>query len=337
MSLPELFKNRLSIPVVAAPMFLASGPELVAACCKAGVVGTFPALNQRSTEGLDQWLTFIAESLAAYEKDSGLLAAPYGVNLVVHKTNPRLEEDLAMIVKHRVPLVITSLGAASEVVDQIHAYGGLVFHDVVNVRHAKKAAGVGVDGLIAVSAGAGGHAGDWNPFALVSEIRQFFDKTLLLSGCLSTGKDVAAAQMMGADLAYMGTRFNGTAESRVESDYKSMLTEASAGDIVYTPAISGVPASFIRQSIESAGLDPRNLTPAAHIDFGAELMGDEEDDSSAQVSQEKKAWRDIWSAGQGIGSINDIPTTQALVERMIVEYQQAHQSQTEKQREHCEA
>ncbi len=324
-SLAPLLKDRLRLPIVAAPMFLASGPELVIACCKAGVVGTFPALNQRSTEGLDQWLTDISEALSQDSSGQALPPAPYGVNLIVHKSNPRLQADLDICIKHKVPLIITSLGAVSEVVDAVHSYGGIVFHDVINARHARKAASVGVDGLIAVAAGAGGHAGTTNPFALINEIRQFFDKTLLLSGCLSTGQDVAAAQMMGADLAYMGTRFLNTRECRVSDAYKQMVVESASADIIYTPAISGVNANFMRQSIEAAGMDINNLVTPEHIDFGAEL-----DDAHDTSGSEAKAWKDIWSAGQGVGSITDIPSAAELITRLEDEYHSAMCQQTDK-------
>jgi len=316
MSLPTELENRLQLPLVVAPMFLASGTQLVTECCKAGVVGTFPALNQRSSEGFEEWLEEIKAELDRVEEESGQKPAPYGVNLIVHKSNPRLAADLALCVKHEVPLVITSLGADSSVVDTIHSYGGLVFHDVVNARHAKKAAAAGVDGLIAVAAGAGGHAGTWSPFALVNEIRQFFDKTVLLAGCMSTGRDIAAARMMGADLAYMGTRFLNTQECMVQEEYKQQITQASAGDIVYTPAISGVNANFIRQSIEAAGLDINNLEAPKTIDFGLEL----DEASSDEKTSKPKAWKDIWSAGQGVGSIDEIPTTAELVSQLQAQY-----------------
>jgi len=316
MSLPTELENRLQLPLVVAPMFLASGTQLVTECCKAGVVGTFPALNQRSSEGFEEWLEEIKAELDRVKEESGQKPAPYGVNLIVHKSNPRLAADLALCVKHEVPLVITSLGADSSVVDTIHSYGGLVFHDVVNARHAKKAAAAGVDGLIAVAAGAGGHAGTWSPFALVNEIRQFFDKTVLLAGCMSTGRDIAAARMMGADLAYMGTRFLNTQECMVQEEYKQQITQASAGDIVYTPAISGVNANFIRQSIEAAGLDINNLEAPKTIDFGLEL----DEASSDEKTSKPKAWKDIWSAGQGVGSIDEIPTTAELVSQLQAQY-----------------
>lgn len=316
MALPPQLAGKLRLPLVAAPMFLGSGPELVIACCRAGILGTFPALNQRSSEGFDQWLSQIGDALADSPD-----AAPFGVNLVVHKSNPRLKEDLEICVKHKVPLVITSLGAAHEVVERIHSYGGLVFHDVVNLRFAKKAASVGVDGLIAVAKGAGGHAGDWNPFALVNEIRGFFDKTLLLSGCLSTGRDIATAQMMGADLAYMGTRFLSTQEAMVQQEYKQMITDTSAADIVYTPLISGVPASFLLPSLTAAGIELDKLSMPTQLDFGAELDHANSDEKQEQA----KPWKEIWSAGQGVGSITDIPTTAELVTNLAREYHEVRQ------------
>tara|TARA_R110000787_G_scaffold73921_2_gene164491 strand:+ start:5577 stop:6578 length:1002 start_codon:yes stop_codon:yes gene_type:complete len=326
MPLPSSFEGRLSVPAVAAPMFLASGPELIIETCKAGIVGGFPALNQRSSEGFEQWLIQISEALAAFEKETGRRAAPYGVNLIVNKTNPRLQEDLALCVKHKVPLIITSMGAAKDIVDAVHGYGGVVFHDVVNPRHAQKAAATGVDGLILVCAGAGGHAGSLNPFALVNEVRQFFDKTILLSGALSTGSDVAAAQMMGADLAYMGSRFLATQEALVGEDYKAQLVESIATDILYTPKISGVPASFIRQTLEKAGLDIKTMRTPEEPDFGLEM------DEAAQPEKtaKPKPWRDLWSAGQGVGSISDIPATADLVARLVSEYQAANRAQQER-------
>ncbi len=243
MSLPASFSN-LRLPVVAAPMFLVSGDRLVVEACKAGVVGTFPALNQRTTAGFEEWVVKIKAELAEWEKTSGKKAAPFGVNLIVHRSNPRLQEDLAICVKHKVPLIITSLGAVKELVQTVQSYGGVVFHDVTNLKHAQKAAEAGVDGLIAVCGGAGGHAGRINPFALVGQIRQFFHKTLLLAGAIGRGDDVLAAQAMGADLAYLGTRFIATQESGAQPEYKQMVTEATAEDIIYTPAVSGVPATL---------------------------------------------------------------------------------------------
>jgi nitronate monooxygenase len=320
MSLPELLKNRLQIPAVAAPMFLASGPELVIETCKAGMVGSFPALNQRTSAGFEEWLNIINSALAAFEKDTGKQAAPFAVNLIVHKTNPRLEADLALCVKHKVPMIITSLGAVKSVIDAVHSYGGIVFHDVINPRHARKAADAGVDGLIAVCAGAGGHAGSLSPFALVAEIRMFFDKTLLLAGAISKGSDIAAAQLMGADLAYMGTRFINTQESLVQPEYKQMIVDSKATDIVYTPNISGVFANFLKPSIENAGLDPNNLEPKTDIDFGQELEIDADKNSGDKAGG---AWKQIWSAGQGVGAIDNIPSTADLITTLISEYQKA--------------
>lgn len=320
MARPDSFQGRLRIPAVAAPMFLASGPELVINTCKAGVVGTFPALNQRSSEGFENWLQQIEAGLA-YAPN----AAPYGVNLIVHRSNPRMAADLELCVKHKVPLVITSLGAVKEVVDAVHSYGGLVFHDIINERHAHKAAAAGVDGLIGVAAGAGGHAGTYSPFALVAEIRKFFDGTVLLAGCLSTGRDIATAELMGADLAYMGTRFINTRECLVSDGYKQMISEASARDILYTPHISGVNANFLRASIEQAGMDPDRLEPVTEVDFGQELAVDADD----QAGEKKKgAWKDIWSAGQGVASIDDnAPPVAELVDRLVDEYHAAIDAQ----------
>ncbi len=316
--LPGSLKNSLRLPAIAAPMFLTSGPDLVIACCKAGIVGTFPALNQRSTAGLEEWLNRITTELDAHRQSGVQVAAPFGVNLIVHKSNPRLQDDLDLCVRHKVPLIITSLGAMTEVVEAVHAYGGLVFHDVINARHAKKAASVGVDGLIAVAAGAGGHAGTTSPFALVNEIRNFFDGPIALAGSLSTGSDIAAAEMMGADLAYMGTRFIATQESMVQEAYKQQLVETSAADIVYTPAISGVHANFLKPSIVAAGLDLDSMERPKHVDFGAEL-----DEASSNQTDSAKPWKDIWSAGQGVGSISDIPTAADLIQRLEDEYQAA--------------
>ena len=304
LSLPESLRGRLALPAVAAPMFLVSGPDLVVEACRAGIIGTFPALNQRTSEGYETWLEEIETRLADARNDD---LAPYGINLIVHRTNPRVDADLKITVKHEVPLVITSLGAVSELVDAVHSYGGLVFHDVTTIRHAEKAAAAGVDGLIAVCAGAGGHAGTVNPFALVAEIRSFFDKTILLSGAISTGSQVAAALMMGADLAYLGTRFIATKESLAPHEFKQMILDASARDIVYTPAISGVHGNFLRQSLVEAGLDPDNLPPKP----------------DGYVSGGKRAWKHVWSAGQGVGSIDDVPSTAQLCERLKREYAEA--------------
>jgi len=302
--------DHLKLPIVAAPMFLVSGPALVTACCREGIVGTFPALNQRTAEGFEQWLDEIEADLTGVDHPG------FGVNLIVHKTNPRLQEDLDICVKHKVPLIITSLGAVPELVEAVHSYGGKVFHDVINIRHAKKAAAAGVDGLIAVAAGAGGHAGTINPFGLVSEIREFFDGTVLLSGCQSTGGDVAAAQAMGADYAYMGTRFICTQESQAQAEYKAMVEESNAADIVYTNKVSGVNANFLKQSIEAAGMVLETSdADKKPIDFGEELLAPEEG---------SKAWKDIWSAGQGVGAIDSSPSVAALVNELSEQYQQAY-------------
>ena len=238
------FYKSLQLPLIAAPMFLISGPELVIECCKNGIVGTFPALNQRTSEGFEKWVVKIKESLKAFEEESGKKAAPYGVNLIVHPTNIRVKADLDVCVKHEVPLVITSLGAIADLVDEVHTYGGLVYHDIIKKRHAEKAAEANVDGLIVVAAGAGGHAGTLHPIPLINEVKKVFDKKIILSGCLSTGNDIASALQMGADMAYMGTRFINVKESMADEAYKKMIIDSSAEDIVYTAAVSGVNASF---------------------------------------------------------------------------------------------
>lgn len=313
MALPKEFSINLSLPLIVAPMFLISNPDLVVACCNQGVVGTFPSLNQRSTDKFEAWIIEIKKRLEAARK-TGKKPTPFGVNLVVHKTNPRVMADLDVCVKHKVPLVITSLGAAKEVVDAVHSYGGLVFHDVINRRHAEKAAEAGVDGIIAVSAGAGGHAGRINPFALVAEIRQFFDKTLILAGCLSSGSDIAAALAMGADLAYMGTRFINTAESIAIPPYKEMIVSCSADDIIYTPSVSGVHASFMKPSLQAAGYDLNKLLDPSRVDYGNKLTPD---------NDESKAWKTVWSAGQGVSAISDCPTVEFLVSRLQKEFETA--------------
>jgi len=285
--------------VIAAPMFLVSGPDLVVETCNAGVIGTFPSLNQRTTEGYRDWIHEIRGRLTSD-------AAAFGVNHIVHPTNPRLMADMMVTVEEKVPLVITSLGAVRDVVDAVHGYGGVVFHDIANVRHARKAAQAGVDGLILVANGAGGHAGVVNPFALVDEVRSFFDGTIILSGCLSTGGDVAAALMMGADFAYMGTRFISTTESMAQSEYKQMIVDSGASDITYTPAVSGIPANFLTPSLLANGIDPKSL-PAHKLDMG----------------EEARAWKTVWSAGQGAGAVHDILPAGALVRRLTEEFSQA--------------
>jgi nitronate monooxygenase len=296
-------------------MFLISGPQLVISCCKQGIVGTFPALNQRSSEGFEEWLIEIKRALQAFEQETGKKPAPFGVNLIVHPTNPRLEADLKLCIKHKVPLIITSLGAVSQVVDAVHSYGGLVFHDIIKKRHAQKAAEAGVDGLILVAAGAGGHAGTLNPMTLVAEVRKFFKKTLILSGCISTGRDIASAMQMGADLAYMGTRFINTTESKAPEDYKKMIIESGASDIIYTAAISGVHANFLAASLQAAGISKEDLTKDHKVDFGKEL------------DTEAKAWKTIWSAGQGVATIEDVLPVEELVKQLHHEFVEALEEQ----------
>ena len=313
----NIFKN-LSLPVIAAPMFLISGPRLVIECCKNGIIGTFPALNQRTTEGFEKWIIEIKSALDSFEKETGKKAAPFGVNLIVHQTNPRVKADLKVCIKHKVPIIITSLGAVPQLVGAIHSYGGLVFHDVIKKRHAEKAAEAGVDGLILVCAGAGGHAGTLNPMPFIAEIKKFFHKTILLSGCISNGQDIASALQMGADIAYMGTRFINTKESKAPENYRKMIIESGANDIVYTAAISGVSANFLRPSLEAMGITEEMLKTTKKIDFGNELSA---------MEKEAKAWSTIWSAGQGVTNISDNPTVKSLIENMKNEFKTAIKSQ----------
>ena len=305
------FIKELSLPAIAAPMFLISGPQLVIECCKNGIVGTFPALNQRTSEGFEEWLIEIKTVLSAFEKETGKKAAPFGVNIIVHNTNPRVAADLALCVKHEVPLIITSLGAVSELVDTVHGYGGLVFHDVIKKRHAEKAAEAGVDGLILVAAGAGGHAGTINPMPLITEIKKFFKKTILLAGCISTGRDIASAMQMGADLAYMGTRFINTKESKAPKEYQDMIIDCGATDIVYTAAVSGVSANFLAPSLNAMGVTAEMLARKEKVDFGEELTANKD---------EAKAWATIWSAGQGVTTITDSPSVSDLVSDLKTEF-----------------
>jgi nitronate monooxygenase len=318
MSIPASLRTGLRLPVIAAPMFLVSGPDLVAACCAQGVIGTFPALNQRSTAGLDEWLTDIKQRNVAYQEHSDIATAAFGVNLIVHKSNPRLNADLAICTQHRVPLIITSLGAASTVVEQVHAYGGVVFHDVTTLKHAEKAAAAGVDGLILVCAGAGGHAGLLNPFAFTAQVRRFFSGAIVLAGCINSATEIAATKLLDADLAYMGTRFIATQESLASLAYKQMLLQAKASDIVYTPAVSGVPGNFLHESLLAAGFSAAAFAAAPankEANLGAELAH-----ATSQHHEEAKAWRDVWSAGQGAGGIDDVPTVKALLERLSADY-----------------
>ena len=314
MPLPRILQNRLRLPLIGAPMFIVSTPHLVIAQCKAGIVGSFPALNARPASRLDDWLAQISEELAAYARaNPERKVAPFAVNQIVHASNDRLEHDVGLCVKHRVPIVITSLRPPAEVVAAVHGYGGVVFHDVINVRHAQKAAGQGVDGIIAVCNGAGGHAGVLSPFALVKEIRAIFDGTIILSGAMSTGADVLAAQALGADLAYLGTRFIATDEANASAAYKQMLVDAKAEDIVYTSLFSGIAGNYLRASVAQTGLDPDKLPEAdkAKMNFG----------SGGNTGL--KAWKDIWSAGQSVSGIESVEPVDSLVARMEGEYRAA--------------
>jgi nitronate monooxygenase len=324
MNLP--YEDQLSIPAVAAPMFLISGPELVIECCKNGVVGTFPALNQRTTEGFEEWVVEIKTALSDFEKETGKKAAPFGVNLIVHPTNPRVMPDLEVCVKHEVPLIITSLGAVPDLVNAVHSYGGLVYHDIVKKRHAEKASEAGVDGLILVAAGAGGHAGALSPLALINEIKGFFKKTILLSGCISTGRDIASALQMGADLAYMGTRFINVQESMADPKYQEMIINSKAEDIVYTAAVSGVNANFLRPSLEARGITEELLSQTKKIDFGSELDA---------AKAEAQAWKTIWSAGQGVTSIDDVKPIAKLIDQLRSEFKNALEDQQENYKKFC--
>ncbi len=311
MSLPAILAGNLRIPVIGAPMFIVSGPELVIAQCKAGIVGSFPALNARPQTALDEWLTRIKSELAEYAAaNPDAPVAPYAVNQIAHVSNNRLVDDMETCVRHEVPIIITSLRPPAEIVQAVHSYGGIVFHDVINLRHAMKAIEQGVDGVIAVCTGAGGHAGTSSPFALVKEIREVFDGTVILSGSMTQGNDALAARAMGADLAYIGTRFIATREANATDGYKNMIVDSKSADIVYTSLFTGVHGSYLKGSIVNAGLDPDNLPEAdkSKMDFG-----------SAGASK-AKAWRDIWGAGQGVGAVHDIPAVEALVLRMEKEY-----------------
>ncbi|MCG1019569.1 MULTISPECIES: nitronate monooxygenase family protein [Burkholderiaceae] len=313
MALPPLLQC-LSLPVVSSPMFIVSYPELVLAQCKAGIVGSFPALNARPPELLDEWLTQIQQALAQHRAEHpDAVIGPIAVNQIVHQSNARLERDVRVCIDHRVPIFITSLRApVKEMIDAVHSYGGIVLHDVVNLRHAQKALEAGVDGLVLVAAGAGGHAGTLSPFALVGEVRKLFDGPLVLSGAIANGASILAAQAMGADLAYIGTRFIATREAHAAHAYKQAIVQASAADIIYTNLFTGVHGNYMRQSIVAAGLDPDNLpmSDKSQMNFG---------DGSSKV----KAWKDIWGAGQGVGLMDDIPSVAELVARLKDEYQAA--------------
>jgi nitronate monooxygenase len=312
MALPPLF-DKLRLPAVGAPQFIIANPELVIAQCKGGIVGAFPALNARPQPLLDDWLHRIKDELAAYdEANPNAPAAPYAVNQIVHKTNERLDADVEACVRHKVPIVITSLGARPEVNDAIHSYGGIVLHDIINIKFAEKALEKGADGLIAVCAGAGGHAGGMSPFALISEIRQFFDGPLLLSGAIATGRGILAAQALGADLAYMGSAFIATTEANAPQDYKQMIVDSAGGDIVYTNLFTGVLGNYLKGSITKSGLDPENLP-----------VSDPSAMNFAGGSSKAKAWKDIWGAGQGVGAVHEVVPTADLIARLKREYDEA--------------
>lgn len=305
MTLPKIFENRLSVPAIASPLFIISQPDLVIAQCKAGVVGSFPSLNARPSGVFEDWLIRLTSELT--EKD-----APFAVNLIVHKTNPRLDEDVALCVKYKVPVIITSLGARQDINDAIHSYGGIVLHDVIDNQFAKKAIEKGADGLIAVAAGAGGHAGTLSPFALIQEIRGWFDGPLALSGAIANGNSIAAARALGADLAYIGSAFIATEEAVAAAEYKQMIADSGADDIVYSNLFTGVHGNYLKPSILAAGLDPANLPTS-----------DPSKMNFAELSDGKKAWRDIWGCGQGIGSIDKVVPAAELVARLGAEYRAA--------------
>ena len=315
MSLPKILQG-LSLPVICSPMFIASNPKLVIEQCKAGVVGSFPALNARPQEALDTWLTEIETTLDEHRKaNPGAIVAPYAVNQIVHKSNDRLAQDVETCVRHKVPITITSLRAPAEVVSAVHSYGGIVLHDVINVRHAEKALEAGVDGLILVCAGAGGHAGTLSPFALVGEVRRFFNGPIILSGAIATGDAILAALATGADLAYIGTRFLATPEASVPDRFKEEILKSAAADIVYTDLFSGVHGNYLKHSVINAGFDPLNLPKSdpAKMNFGS------------NSGAEKKVWRDIWSAGQGVGQIKSVLPVAQVVAQMKAEYVAARQ------------
>ena len=311
MSLPESLSENMSLPLIGAPLFIISNPDLVIAQCRAGIIGSFPALNARPESLLDDWLFQIKEALA---QPSDTPVAPFAVNQICHPSNKRLEHDVRLCVKHKVPIVITSLSPPAEIVQAVHSYGGLVFHDVINVRHARKAAEQGVDGLILVAAGAGGHAGPLSPFALVQEVRDWFKGTIILSGAIATGQAVAASLTMGADLAYSGTRFIATTEANAQPEYKQMLVDSGANDIIYSSLFTGVAGNYLKPSISRAGLDPDNLPE-----------GDKDLMDFEKLSGGSKAWKDIWGAGQGLGAIDSVEDTATVVAELSREFHQAIQ------------
>ena len=314
MPIPDSIKDNISIPIIGAPLFLISVPDLVIAQCKAGIIGSFPALNARPQHVLEEWIVKIKTELKEYqEQNPDKKVAPFAVNQICHGSNDRLQGDMEICVKHEVPVIITSLRPPLEVVEAAHSYGGLVFHDVINVRHAKKAADMGVDGLILVCAGAGGHAGALSPFALLREVKSWFDGTIILSGSIGDGYSVASALALGADFAYLGTRFIATHEANAEPEYKQMLIESSANDIVYSNLFTGVLGNYLKPSIQNSGLDPDNLPTAdkSAMNFGS------------GGNTDSKAWKDIWGSGQGIGLIEDAPTVEELVDRLKSEFTEA--------------
>ncbi|MGC6476555.1 MAG: NAD(P)H-dependent flavin oxidoreductase [Parvibaculales bacterium] len=320
MSLPECLKGNLRMPVIGSPMFIVSGPELVSAQCKAGIVGSFPALNARPQEVLSDWLKQIKDDLAQHrEENPEAKIAPFAVNQICHATNPRLMEDMETCVEHEVPIIITSLRPPEDIVKAAHSYGGVVFHDVINVHHARKAAEQGVDGLILVAAGAGGHAGTLSPFALVREVREWFDGTILLSGAIGDGFCIASAQAMGADLAYIGSRFIATKEANAVEDYKQMIVDCAANDIVYSSYFSGVKGNYLKPSIARAGMNPDQLPDSdkTAMDFAEAVKSEPKGDSSV------KAWKDIWGCGQGIGGVNAVDSVADVVDEMEREYLEA--------------
>lgn len=311
MALPEALEGKLRIPLIGAPMFIVSGPELVIAQCQAGIVGSFPALNARPQEMLGEWIKQIKDSLGEYaESHPADPVAPFAVNQIVHASNSRIYADMESCVKHEVPIIITSLRPPEDIVRAVHAYGGLVFHDVISLRHARKAIEQGVDGIIAVCAGAGGHAGPLSPFALVKEIRKDFDGAIILSGCITSGSDVLAARAMGADLAYSGTRFIATTEANAVPGYKEMIVDSTASDIIYSSLFSGIHGSYLKGSIANAGMDPDDLPDGSKDDM----------DFAKATKSDAKAWKDIWGAGQGVGNIDEILPTREIVMRMEQEY-----------------
>lgn len=321
MAIPRLFEQRLRLPVIGAPMFLASGPELVISQCQQGIVGCFPALNARPASTLADWIVRIKDALTLHDTAyPETLSAPFGINLILHGSNNRQEQDLDTVVENKVPLVITSVGKPDKVVKRVHQYGGLVFHDVTTVAHARKAIACGVDGLVLVCAGAGGHGGTLSPFAFLREVRQFWHGAIALAGSISDGNSICAAQLMGADFAYMGTRFIATQEAGAAQRHKEMIVADSSQDVIYTDAFSGISANYLTNSLMACGIDPHQVAPEKHTGGKEDLFSNLD---SPPPKAQAKAWKEIWAAGQGIGAINDIPSLAALVERLEQEYRGA--------------